>query len=136
MNAFVSPHPDYARLRAVVLGATGFVGSSVALALARSGARVVCMVRDRARAEAVLRSRGIAAEVVEQDELDLYHAATDICLAPYIDDNLSSSAAITWALTSGKPIKILRILVAVSEDFSTAIPGGRLARTQITPSSM
>jgi glycosyltransferase involved in cell wall biosynthesis len=41
---------------------------------------------------------------VSEEELDLYHAATDICLAPYIDDSLSSSAAITWALTSGKPI--------------------------------
>jgi glycosyltransferase involved in cell wall biosynthesis len=41
---------------------------------------------------------------VPQEVLDLYHAATDICLAPYIDDKLSSSAAITWALTSGKPI--------------------------------
>jgi glycosyltransferase involved in cell wall biosynthesis len=38
------------------------------------------------------------------EELDVYHAATDICLAPYIDDRLSSSAAITWALTSGKPV--------------------------------
>jgi glycosyltransferase involved in cell wall biosynthesis len=37
-------------------------------------------------------------------ELDLYHAATDICLAPYIDDTLSSSVAITWAMTSGKPV--------------------------------
>lgn len=37
-------------------------------------------------------------------ELDLYHAATDICLAPYIDDSLSGSAAITWAMTSGKPV--------------------------------
>jgi glycosyltransferase involved in cell wall biosynthesis len=41
---------------------------------------------------------------VTQDELDLYHAATDICLAPYIDDSLSGSAAITWAMTSGKPV--------------------------------
>jgi glycosyltransferase involved in cell wall biosynthesis len=41
---------------------------------------------------------------VPQDQLDLYHAATDMCLAPYIDNKLSSSAAITWALTSGKPV--------------------------------
>lgn len=41
---------------------------------------------------------------VEQAQLDLYHAATDICLAPYLDDTQSSSAAITWALTSGKPV--------------------------------
>jgi glycosyltransferase involved in cell wall biosynthesis len=41
---------------------------------------------------------------LEQADLDLYHAATDICLAPYVDNSLSSSAAITWALTSGKPV--------------------------------
>jgi glycosyltransferase involved in cell wall biosynthesis len=41
---------------------------------------------------------------VNQAELDLYHAATDICLAPYIDNTLSGSAAITWAMTSGKPV--------------------------------
>lgn len=35
--------------------------------------------------------------------LDTIHAATDICLAPYILTNLSASAAISWALTSGKP---------------------------------
>ena len=34
---------------------------------------------------------------------DVYYAATDICLAPYIDPNLSASGAITWALASGKP---------------------------------
>jgi glycosyltransferase involved in cell wall biosynthesis len=41
---------------------------------------------------------------LEPRGLDLYHAATDICLAPYVDNKLSSSAAITWALTSGKPV--------------------------------
>jgi len=41
---------------------------------------------------------------VSREDLDLYHAATDICLAPYTDPNLASSAAITWALSSGKPV--------------------------------
>jgi len=41
---------------------------------------------------------------VSRDELDLYHAATDFCLAPYTDPNLASSAAITWAVSSGKPV--------------------------------
>lgn len=36
-------------------------------------------------------------------EAELYYAATDICLAPYIDASLSASGAITWALASGKP---------------------------------
>jgi FkbM family methyltransferase len=36
---------------------------------------------------------------------DLYHCATDICLAPYLKKtNLSSSGAITWALSSGRPV--------------------------------
>lgn len=37
------------------------------------------------------------------DAADVYYAATDICLAPYVDVNLSASGAITWALASGKP---------------------------------
>jgi glycosyltransferase involved in cell wall biosynthesis len=41
---------------------------------------------------------------VPTDTLDLYHAATDICLAPYTDPKLASSAAITWAVSSGKPV--------------------------------
>src|SRR3984957_457750 len=39
---------------------------------------------------------------VDQKTADLYHAATDICLAPY-HGNMSGSAAIGWALSSGKP---------------------------------
>lgn len=40
---------------------------------------------------------------VDQETADLYHAATDICLAPY-HGNMSGSGAIGWALSSGKPI--------------------------------
>jgi glycosyltransferase involved in cell wall biosynthesis len=36
--------------------------------------------------------------------IDLYQAATDVCLAPYLPIfNLSASAALTWAITSGRP---------------------------------
>jgi glycosyltransferase involved in cell wall biosynthesis len=35
--------------------------------------------------------------------VDLYHAATDICLVPYLPCNLSASGAMSWALTSGRP---------------------------------
>ena len=38
-----------------------------------------------------------------ETEAELYYAATDICLAPYVDVALSASGAITWALASGKP---------------------------------
>lgn len=33
----------------------------------------------------------------------LYYAATDVCLAPYLDPMLAASGAITWALASGRP---------------------------------
>ena len=33
----------------------------------------------------------------------VHYAATDICLAPYVDTSLSASGAITWALASGRP---------------------------------
>lgn len=41
---------------------------------------------------------------VNFDELDLYHAATDINLAPYQDATQSGSAGITWAIGSGRPL--------------------------------
>ncbi|MDJ0618997.1 MAG: glycosyltransferase [Calothrix sp. MO_192.B10] len=41
---------------------------------------------------------------VELDVLDLFHCATDICLAPYLSSTLSASGALTWSLNSGKPI--------------------------------
>ena len=40
---------------------------------------------------------------VSCDMIDLYHAATDICLAPFQRGNPTGSASLTWALTSGKP---------------------------------
>ena len=39
-----------------------------------------------------------------RETIDLYHAATDICLAPYLPEFMSASGGICWALTSGKPI--------------------------------
>jgi glycosyltransferase involved in cell wall biosynthesis len=38
-----------------------------------------------------------------RETVDLYHAAGDICLAPFQPGNLTGSASATWALTSGKP---------------------------------
>lgn len=40
---------------------------------------------------------------VSHDTIDLYHAATDICLAPFLMGNATGSASLSWALTSGKP---------------------------------
>jgi len=41
---------------------------------------------------------------VNDEERDLYLAATDIFLAPYTWNELTASGAVTWALTSGKPV--------------------------------
>ncbi len=41
---------------------------------------------------------------VSEEERDLYHAASDICLAPYVWQGLTASAAAGWAITSGKPV--------------------------------
>jgi glycosyltransferase involved in cell wall biosynthesis len=46
---------------------------------------------------------------VPEESADLYAAATDICLAPYLDATLSASGAITWALASGRPIVASKI---------------------------
>jgi len=39
-----------------------------------------------------------------RETIDLYHAATDICLAPFRPEFYSGSASIGWALSSGNPI--------------------------------
>ena len=42
---------------------------------------------------------------LELEDLRVYQKITDFCLAPYEPDTvLSSSAALTWALSSGKPV--------------------------------
>jgi glycosyltransferase involved in cell wall biosynthesis len=42
---------------------------------------------------------------VDQDTAELYFSATDICVAPYRGNTeLSGSGAITWPLSSGKPV--------------------------------
>ena len=47
---------------------------------------------------------------VALEELRDYHAATDICLAPYRPvPRVLSSAAITWALASGRPVIASRV---------------------------
>jgi len=40
---------------------------------------------------------------VPHETVDLYHAAGDICVAPFLMGNPTASASLTWALTSGKP---------------------------------
>ena len=47
--------------------------------------------------------RLIVTGYVPRETIDAYHAATDICLAPFQSGNPTGSASLTWALTSGKP---------------------------------
>jgi nucleoside-diphosphate-sugar epimerase len=58
----------YAGVRAVVIGASGFVGSSVARALCAWGADLVCVVRNRRAAAPRLRS--VEARIVERELCD------------------------------------------------------------------
>ncbi|MGH8001399.1 MAG: glycosyltransferase, partial [Brasilonema sp.] len=51
-----------------------------------------------------IKDRVVITGFVDFDRLNLFQGATDICLAPYIDSSLSASGALTWSLTSGKPI--------------------------------
>lgn len=48
--------------------------------------------------------RVIITGYVDTDKLNEFHLATDICLAPYLPSSISASAALAWALTSGKPV--------------------------------
>jgi len=41
---------------------------------------------------------------VSSEQVDLWQSATDFCLAPYLEIGMSGSAAITWAISSGKPV--------------------------------
>jgi len=54
-----------------------------------------------------IRDRVRVTGYVDADTRDLYHAATNICLAPYYG-NTSGSAGIGWALSSGNPIIVSR----------------------------
>jgi len=51
-----------------------------------------------------LKDRVLISGFVSEEKISEYFAKVDICLAPYNDWRLSSSGALTWALTSGKPI--------------------------------
>ncbi len=48
-------------------------------------------------------SRLLVTGYVSRETIDTYHAATDICVAPFQKGNPTGSASLTWALTSGKP---------------------------------
>lgn len=61
------PTRAYTSRRAVVLGASGFIGRWVARALADHGAEVTAVGRDRARVESALRQAGATCTIVGRD---------------------------------------------------------------------
>jgi len=57
-----------------------------------------------------LRDRVTITGWLPSDQADAYYAATDVCLAPYRDKSgLSASGAVTWALSSGRPVVASKI---------------------------
>lgn len=61
------PHPRYRGAKAVVLGASGFIGRWVAKALCEAGAQVTLLVRDRSAGARIFNEIGISGDVVELD---------------------------------------------------------------------
>jgi glycosyltransferase involved in cell wall biosynthesis len=62
--------------------------------------RLMCQIK-----EAGLEDRVTITGWLPTESAELYYAATDICLAPYrADSGLSASGALTWALSSNRPI--------------------------------
>ena len=57
-----------------------------------------------------LRDRVTITGWLPADQAEVYYAATDVCLAPYREaGGLSASGAVTWALSSGRPIVASKI---------------------------
>jgi len=60
-------------------------------------------------ADPTLASRVRITGFLPDDEVDLYHAAADICLAPYREIELSASGAVTRPLSLGRPVIASRV---------------------------
>lgn len=72
--------------------------------------RVINNSKNNPRRSGNLEERVKMTGYLELEELNKYYSVTDFCLAPYEPETqLSSSAAITWALGSGKPVVASKI---------------------------
>jgi nucleoside-diphosphate-sugar epimerase len=67
MIARTGPDSRYRKARVAVLGASGFIGRWVALALCRQKANVSLVVRNRPAAEYIFSEFGIKGEILEED---------------------------------------------------------------------
>lgn len=65
----------YADVHALVLGATGFIGRWVAVALSRAGAQVTCAVRDRAAMERIAQRHDMHVSIVSVNLADPHSVA-------------------------------------------------------------
>jgi glycosyltransferase involved in cell wall biosynthesis len=60
-------------------------------------------------ANAALASRVRLTGYVSHADVERYLVASDVCIAPYLEAGLATSAAVPWALASGRPVVGTRI---------------------------
>lgn len=125
-------------MRVLVTGATGFVGSHAAAALAGRGHRVRCLVRDRGRLARALESRGVACDdVVVGDVTDagtvsralegcdaVLHAAAVVALeARRADEVLGTNRRGVENVVGGAHARGIESIVYVSSQGALWSPG-------------
>jgi nucleoside-diphosphate-sugar epimerase len=119
MADIVTGHPSYAGVRAVVLGAGGFIGAWVSRAMTESGADLTCVVRDLARSEGVLAARRVSSTVVErdlrepgavEDLLETVRPSIVFNLAGYGVDHSERDELEAWRLNTDLVGRICRVL--------------------------
>jgi nucleoside-diphosphate-sugar epimerase len=115
---------EYAGVRALVLGASGFIGRWVARALAQRGAEVIHAVREREAFEPVFRTWRLKGETVEAnlmepgaaDELVVSVRPSIVFnLAGYGVDRSERDEAVSWRLNADLVVELAQAM-AISRD--------------------